>query len=227
MSPPSTPGLSLPSPATPRPPARVSSIPTQSSISDDSETSQEHNKENNFTNDISNENKSKENLTTDGIIVTEKVNNNILDEMPDTKMVDLSQSRQYNSYESIGDESLISCGSMRVESLAQPSGGLERQDESASRSMSPTQFAEPSPVRPKISNESPSCSRRSLSMEVDDASERNSQSDQQTEPMEVSILLVNNHNSALIPFETSTVKLEVLDLKVFNGIHTINNLIKK
>ncbi|XP_063626129.1 ubiquitin conjugation factor E4 B [Cydia splendana] len=125
-------------------------------------------------------------IPADGLIVTEKTDNNLLDEMPDTKMTDLSQTRQY-SFDSMGDDTLVSCGSVRVGSSPRPTGveqGMPRED-STSRSISPAQFVEPSPVRPRPSNASPSCSRRSLSMEVDDVSERNSQSEQQQEPMEV------------------------------------------
>lgn len=178
VSPPSTPGVSLSSPDTPQPPP---SAPTAV------ENEAQEQKKETYSNDINKEKSSEEkNISADGILVTEKTtnNNNLMDEIPDTKMVDLSQSQQYSSYESIGDESLISCGSMRGGSLNQPRSGVERQD-SASRSMSPVQFVEPSPVRPRTNNESPSCSRRSLSMEVDDSSERNSQIDQQQEPMEI------------------------------------------
>lgn len=125
-------------------------------------------------------------IPADGLIVTEKTDNNLLDEMPDTKMTDLSQTRQY-SFDSMGEDTLVSCGSVRVGSSPRPTAveqGTPRED-STSRSISPAQFVEPSPVRPRPSNASPSCSRRSLSMEVDDVSERNSQSEQQQEPMEV------------------------------------------
>lgn len=128
-------------------------------------------------------------IPADGIIVTEKTDNNLLDEMPDTKMTDLSQTRQYNSFDSMGEDTLLSCGSVRVSSLPQStvggSEGASTREDSTSRSISPAQFAEPSPVRPRPNNASPSCSRRSLSMDVDDVSERNSQSEQQQEPMEV------------------------------------------
>lgn len=121
----------------------------------------------------------------DSLIVTEKTDSNLLDEMPDTKMTDLSQTRQYNSFDSMGEDTLLSCGSVRVGSLPQStvggSEGASTREDSTSRSISPAQFVEPSPVRPRVSNASPSCSRRSLSMEVDE--ERNSQSE--TQPMEV------------------------------------------
>lgn len=138
-------------------------------------------------NKVSDENK----ISADGIIVTEKTDNNLLEEMADTKMTDLSQTRQYNSFDSMGDEALLlSCGPVRVGNL-QPTvvSGSDRsttREDSTSRSVTPPQFVEPSPVRPRPNNASPSCSRRSLSMEVDDNSERNSQSEQQAEPMEVS-----------------------------------------
>lgn len=122
----------------------------------------------------------------DSLIVTEKADSNLLDEMPDTKMTDLSETRQYNSFDSIGEDTLLSCGSVRVGSLPQSnvsgSEGASTRD-STSRSMSPTQFVEPSPVKPRMKNASPSCSRRSLSMEVDE--ERNSQAVTHPEPMEV------------------------------------------
>lgn len=129
----------------------------------------------------------------DSLIVTEKTDSNLLDEMPDTKMTDLSQTRQYNSFDSIGEDTLLGCGSVRVGSLPQstvggPEGASTRED-STSRSISPAQFVEPSPVRPRVSNASPSCSRRSLSMEVDD--ERNSQSETQQEAMEVEMAEVD------------------------------------
>lgn len=125
----------------------------------------------------------------DSLIVTEKTGSNLIDEMPDTKMTDLSQTRQYNSFDSMGEDNLLSCGSVRVGSLPQSTvGGSERasaREDSTSRSISPAQFVEPSPVRPRVSNASPSCSRRSLSMEVDE--ERHSQSQIQQEPMEVKL----------------------------------------
>lgn len=129
--------------------------------------------------------------------MTEKTET-ILDEMPDTKMTDLSQTRQYNSYESIGDDTIISCGSMQVGNLSHPTvGGSDAivSEDNPSQGTSPVNFVEPSPVKPRNYNESPSCSRRSLSMEVDDQSERNSQSDQPQEPMDVSITLISIHIS--------------------------------
>lgn len=144
------------------------------------------NKQPNYTEQVKTDDQTK--IPADGLIVTEKADNNLLDEMPDTKMTDLSQTRQY-SFDSMGDDTLVSCGSVRVGSLPQPTvGGAEQganREDSTSRSISPAQFVEPSPVRPRPSNASPSCSRRSLSMEVDDVSERNSQSEQQQEAMEV------------------------------------------
>lgn len=160
-------------------------------------------------------------ITGDGLIVTEKPDNNLLDEMPDTKMTDLSQTRQYNSFDSMGDDTLLSCGSVRVGSLPQSmvggSEGTSTREDSTSRSISPAQFAEPSPVRPRPSNVSPSCSRRSLSMEVDDSSEKNSQSEPQQEPMEVSSL-----------FEPNIVTKEVFLLEFafsccFNVIHNFSS----
>lgn len=137
-------------------------------------------------NEVSDENK----ISADGIIVTEKTDNSLLEEMADTKMTDLSQTRQYNSFDSMGDEALLlSCGPVRVTNLPPTVvSGSDRsttREDSTSRSVTPPQFAEPPPVRPRPNNASPSCSRRSLSMEVDDNSERNSQSEQQAEPMEV------------------------------------------
>lgn len=194
-SPPATPGASVPSPdLTPPPPlARLSpaSTPrgsTEPSTPDVTNT----NKEPNYNNGVSkSEVPDQNNIPADGLIVTEKTDNNLLDEMPDTKMTDLSQTRQYNSFDSMGEDTLLSCGSVRVGSLPQStvggSEGTSTREDSTSRSISPAQFAEPSPVRPRP-NVSPSCSRRSLSMEVDDSSERNSQSEQQQEPMEVCYL---------------------------------------
>lgn len=150
------------------------------------------NKEPDYSDGVKSEVEDQTKIPADGLIVTEKTDNNLLDEMPDTKMTDLSQTRQYNSFDSMGDDTLLSCGSVRVASLPQStvggSEGASTREDSTSRSISPAQFAEPSPVRPRPSNASPSCSRRSLSMEVDDVSERNSQSEQQQEPMEVSYL---------------------------------------
>lgn len=195
-SPPATPGASIPSPDTLQPVTRVTPAAgsRETVVSEQSEASQEINKEENYTDNVKKENNSEQTkIPSDGIIVTEKADNNLLDEMPDTKMTDLSQTRQYSSYESMGDDTILSCGTTRVGSLPQPTGGSTdrtlAQEVSTSRSMSPAQFLEPSPVRPRITTESPSCSRRSLSMEVDDNSERNSQTEQQ-EPMEVSYICV-------------------------------------
>ncbi|XP_049875865.1 ubiquitin conjugation factor E4 B [Pectinophora gossypiella] len=193
-SPPVTPGASAPDAQTsPQTPAHFSpvaaprgSTTTPCSPSDATNA----NKEPAYS-DADNKNKVSDEtkIPADGIIVTEKTDNNLLDEMPDTKMTDLSQTRQYNSFDSMGHEALLlRCGPVRVGSLPQPTGGSEgasTREDSTSRSVSPPQFAEPSPVRPRPSNASPSCSRRSLSMEVDDTSERNSQSEQQPEPMEI------------------------------------------
>ncbi|KAL0871377.1 hypothetical protein ABMA27_005111 [Loxostege sticticalis] len=191
-SPPATPGASVPSPdaMAPHPLSRLSptSSPrgsTEPSTPDLTNT----NKEPNYNNEVSKSDVTDQtNIPADGLIVTEKSDNNLLDEMPDTKMTDLSQTRQYNSFDSMGEDTLLSCGSVRVGSLPQStvggSEGTSTREDSTSRSISPAQFAEPSPVRPRP-NVSPSCSRRSLSMEVDDTSERNSQSEQQHEPMEV------------------------------------------
>lgn len=194
-SPPATPGASVPSPdaMAPHPLSRLSptSSPrgsTEPSTPDLTNT----NKEPNYNNEVSKSDVTDQtNIPADGLIVTEKSDNNLLDEMPDTKMTDLSQTRQYNSFDSMGEDTLLSCGSVRVGSLPQStvggSEGTSTREDSTSRSISPAQFAEPSPVRPRP-NVSPSCSRRSLSMEVDDTSERNSQSEQQHEPMEVRFL---------------------------------------
>lgn len=189
-SPPVTPGASLPSldlqtSSQPRfSPAPVPRGSTEPSSPDVANT----NKEPNYSDDVKNSETDQTKISADGLIVTEKTDN-LLDEMPDTKMTDLSQTRQYNSFDSMGDDTLLSCGSVRVSSLPQStvggSEGASTREDSTSRSISPAQFAEPSPVRPRPSNASPSCSRRSLSMDVDDVSERNSQSEQQHEPMEV------------------------------------------
>lgn len=148
------------------------------------------NKETDYSDSVKNSESDQTKIPADALIVTEKPDNKLLDEMPDTKMTDLSQTRQYNSFDSMGEDTLLSCGSVRVSSLPQStvggSEGASTREDSTSRSISPAQFAEPSPVRPRPSNASPSCSRRSLSMDVDDVSERNSQSEQQQEPMEVS-----------------------------------------
>lgn len=190
------PGASMPSPdALTPPPARLTPAPARPS--DETTTPSDAanaNKEPKYTEEVTKADVPKQNnIPSDGIIVTEKSDKNLLDEMPDTKMTDLSQTRQYNSFDSMGDDTLLSCGSVRVGNLI-PSvvSAVEdpAQGDSTSRSMSPTQFAEPSPVRPRPTAASPSCSRRSLSMEVDDASERTSQSEQQQEPMDVSIFLI-------------------------------------
>ncbi|CAH0755919.1 unnamed protein product [Diatraea saccharalis] len=191
-SPPVTPGASLPSPdlqiaqlsrLSPASTPRTSTEPNTHEVAN---TNKEPNYDDGVSkSDVTNQTK----IPADGLIVTEKTDNNLLDEIPDTKMADLSQTRQYNSFDSMGDDTLLSCGSVRVGSLPQStvggSEGTSTREDSTSRSISPAQFAEPSPVRPRPSNVSPSCSRRSLSMEVDDSSERNSQSEQQQEPMEV------------------------------------------
>lgn len=196
VSPPVTPGASVPSPdvnpiqvplsrLSPAPTPRSSTEPT---TPDASNTNQQSNySDGDSKSEVSNQNK----IPADGLIVTEKADNNLLDEMADTKMTDLSQTRQYNSFDSMGDDTLLSCGSVgvgRLNSLPQTvdgSEGTSTREDSTSRSIFPAQFVEPSPVRTRPSTVSPSCSRRSLSMEVDDASERNSQSEQQQEPMEV------------------------------------------
>lgn len=171
---------------------RLSPSPRGSTESNTSSDSANTNRETNYSDAGSNCEEADQNkIPADGLIVTEKTNNNLLDEMPDTKMTDLSQTRQYNSFDSMGDETLLSCGSVRVGSLPQSavagSEGASTREDSTSRSISPPQFVEPPPVRPRISNASPSSSRRSLSMEVDDTSERNSQSEKShQEPMEVS-----------------------------------------
>lgn len=203
-SPPVTPGASMPSPDvqtssqprfSPAPVPRGSTEPTTPDVANTD-------KEPNYSDGVQSEVVDQTKIPADGLIVTEKTDNNLLDEMPDTKMTDLSQTRQYNSFDSMGDDTLLSCGSVRVASLPQStvggSEGASMREESTSRSISPAQFAEPSPVRPRPSNASPSCSRRSLSMEVDDVSERNSQSEQQQEPMEVSNLH-NDTNSLTLP----------------------------
>lgn len=197
-SPPVTPGASIPDPLTPQQQfsAPFSPIPAPRGSTDNSIPSDatNANKEPNYTDSVSKDVSNQNKIPADGIIVTEKTDSNLLDEMPDTKMTDLSQTRQYNSFDSMGDDSLLSCGSVRVASLPQSTvagseGGSTRED-STSRSISPPQFAEPTPVRPRPNNESPSCSRRSLSMEVDDASDRTSQSKHQPEPMEVCSLFL-------------------------------------
>ncbi|CAK1555609.1 unnamed protein product [Leptosia nina] len=181
ISPPVTPSASVPAEVLNTQTSRLSptSLP-RSSTENTPDTNYNENK-----NDVSDQTK----IPADGLIVTEKTDNNLLDEMPDTKMTDLSQTRQYNSFDSMGDDALISCGSVRVGTLPQStvsgSEGASTREDSTSRSISPAQFVEPSPVRPRTTNASPSCSRRSLSMEVDDVSERNSQSESQQEPMEV------------------------------------------
>ncbi|KAH9639617.1 hypothetical protein HF086_010024 [Spodoptera exigua] len=190
-SPPVTPGASMPSPDlqtssqvrfSPAPAPRGSTEPSTPEVANT-------NKEPNYSEGVKSEVDDQSKIPADGLIVTEKTDNNLLDEMPDTKMTDLSQTRQYNSFDSMGDDTLLSCGSVRVASLPQSavggSEGASTREDSTSRSISPAQFVEPSPVRPRPSNASPSCSRRSLSMEVDDVSERNSQSEKQEEPMEV------------------------------------------
>ncbi|KAJ0174521.1 hypothetical protein K1T71_009629 [Dendrolimus kikuchii] len=193
-SPPATPGASMPTPEAPSlhlQPSRLSPGPIpRSSTEPNTPDASNINKEPNYSDgDSKNEVTDQTKIPADGIIVTEKVDNNLLDEMPDTKMTDLSQTRQYNSFDSMGDDTLLSCGSVRVSSLPQSTvGGSEAtstREDSTSRSISPAQFAEPPPVRPRPSNASPSCSRRSLSMEVDDVSERNSQSETPQEAMEV------------------------------------------
>ncbi|KAJ2945762.1 hypothetical protein O0L34_g604 [Tuta absoluta] len=190
-SPPVTPGASVPdAQPSPQPPARVSPTPTPQETSTAPETPTDAtnaNKESPFSNgDTKNKVSDNANIPADGIIVTEKTDNNLLDEMPDTKMTDLSQTRQYNSFDSMGEDALLlSCGSVRMpQSTVAGSEGASTREDSTSRSVTPPQFVEPSPVRPRP-NASPSCSRRSLSMEVDDVSERNSQSEQQSEPMDV------------------------------------------
>ncbi|XP_039756044.1 ubiquitin conjugation factor E4 B [Pararge aegeria] len=181
-SPPITPGASVPPDVlNPAPTSRLSPAPRSSN-----ENSESSDKEQTFT-----ENKSEvpeqTKIPADGLIVTEKPESNLLDEMPDTKMTDLSQTRQYNSFDSMGEDTLLTCGSVRglPHSTVTNSEGASNREDSTSRSNSPAQFAEPPPVRPRTSNASPSCSRRSLSMEVDDVSERNSQSEHQQEAMEV------------------------------------------
>lgn len=173
-----TPGASMPSLDGPQP--RLASA----------EPTAPDNKTNNEPNYPDGENKDDDQTKippTDSLIVTEKTDSNLLDEMPDTKMTDLSQTRQYNSFDSMGEDTLLSCGSVRVGSLPQTTvGGTEAssaREDSTSRSISPAQFVEPSPVRPRVTSASPSCSRRSLSMEVDE--ERHSQSETQQEAMEV------------------------------------------
>ncbi|XP_034834526.1 ubiquitin conjugation factor E4 B [Maniola hyperantus] len=181
-SPPITPGASMPADVlSPAPATVVSPVPRSSN-----ENSESTDKEQSFA-----ENKSEvpdqTKIPPGGLIVTEKAESNLLDEMPDTKMTDLSQTRQYNSFDSMGDDTLLSCGSVRglPQSTVSSSEGASNRDDSTSRSNSPAQFAEPPPVKPRTSTASPSCSRRSLSMEVDDVSERNSQSEPPQEAMEV------------------------------------------
>lgn len=171
--------------------SRLSPAPAPRGSSTDPSDAANANKDQNYSEEESKKKVSDENkISADGIIVTEKTDNNLLEEMADTKMTDLSQTRQYNSFDSMGDEALLlSCGPVRVGNLPPTVvSGTDRsttREDSTSRSVTPPQFAEPSPVRPRPNNASPSCSRRSLSMEVDDNSERNSQSEQQAEPMEV------------------------------------------
>ncbi|GBP49522.1 Ubiquitin conjugation factor E4 B [Eumeta japonica] len=193
-SPPATPGVSVPSPEvhnSQQLPSRLSPPIPRSTTSENNQSSDTNtNKEPKLPNGVSKTEVSDKTIPAEGIIVTEKpAETNLLDEIPDTKMTDLSQTRQYSSFDSMGDETIISCGTTRIANTPQTvNTGTENtstQDNSASRSMSPAQFAEPSPVRPRPNLASPSCSRRSLSMEVDDVSERNSQSEQQPEPMEV------------------------------------------
>ncbi|XP_004931704.1 ubiquitin conjugation factor E4 B [Bombyx mori] len=191
-SPPVTPGASIPSPDlhSPQQPLRLSPAPsTRSSTEPTTPDTANANQEPNYSEEVRSDQSDQNKISADGLIVTEKTDNNILDEMPDTKMTDLTQTRQYSSFDSMGDDTLISCGSVRVGSLPQNtvagSEGSSTREDSTSRSISPPQFVEPSPVRPRQTNASPSCSRRSLSMEVDDVSERNSQSEAQQEPMEV------------------------------------------
>lgn len=188
-SPPITPGASIPTDVLiPTPPSRLSPAPAQTPRSsiENSGTNKDQNYSENK-NEVSDQAK----IPADGLIVTEKADNNLMDEMPDTKMTDLSQTRQYNSFDSMGEDTLLSCGSVRVlpQSTVSGSEGASTREDSTSRSISPAQFAEPPPVRARTSNASPSCSRRSLSMEVDDVSERNSQSETPQEPMEVSRIL--------------------------------------
>ncbi|CAH4029952.1 ubiquitin conjugation factor E4 B [Pieris brassicae] len=185
ISPPVTPSASVPSDVLNTQSTRLSptSLPRSSTENTpDTNTGQNYSENKN---EVSDQTK----ISADGLIVTEKTDNNLLDEMPDTKMTDLSQTRQYNSFDSMGDDTLLSCGSVRVAALPQStvsgSEGVSIREDSTSRSISPPQFVEPPPVRPRTNNASPSCSRRSLSMEVDDVSERNSQSENQQEPMEV------------------------------------------
>lgn len=189
-SPPVTPSVSIPSDIlSPAPPSRLSPTPAQtprSSIENSGTTNEDQSYSENK-NEVSDQAK----IPADGLIVTDKTDNNLIDEMPDTKMTDLSQTRQYNSFDSMGDETLLSCGSVRVlpQSTVSGSEGASIREDSTSRSISPPQFAEPPPVRARTSNASPSCSRRSLSMEVDDVSERNSQSETIQEAMEVCMIL--------------------------------------
>ncbi|CAH2093120.1 unnamed protein product [Euphydryas editha] len=185
-SPPVTPGVSVPNDVlSPVPSSRLSPAPTQASRSS-TEGSDNTNKGQNFS-EPKNEHQGEAKIPGDSLIVTEKTGNNLMDEMPDTKMTDLSQTRQYNSFDSMGDDNLLSCGSVRVlpQSTVSGSEGASTREDRTSRSISPAQFVEPPAVRPRTNASSPSCSRRSLSMEVDDVSERNSQSEQQQEPMEV------------------------------------------
>ncbi|XP_045451729.1 ubiquitin conjugation factor E4 B [Melitaea cinxia] len=185
-SPPVTPGASAPNDVLSSvPTSRLSPAPTQASRST-TEGSDNTNKGQNFS-DTKNDDQSKSKIPGDSLIVTEKTENNLMDEMPDTKMTDLSQTRQYNSFDSMADDNLLSCGSVRVLPQSTVSGSevASTREDSTSRSISPAQFVEPPAVRPRTNASSPSCSRRSLSMEVDDVSERNSQTEQQQEPMEV------------------------------------------
>lgn len=194
LSPPATPGASMPSPDAQASRLSPASLPHGSSEPNIPDTSST-NKEPNYSDGVTKK-EDQTKLPADSLIMPEKADN-LIDEIPDTKMTDLSQTRQYNSFDSMGDDTLLSCGSVRVGSLPQSTvavseAGSTRED-STSRSISPAQFVEPSPVRPRANNASPSCSRRSLSMEVDDVSERNSQSEAQQEPMEVCMLLIRNH----------------------------------
>ncbi|KAI5638453.1 ubiquitin elongating factor core domain-containing protein [Phthorimaea operculella] len=186
-SPPVTPGASAPD-AQPSPQTSPAPAPREPTTAPDTPTDATNaNKEPPYSNgDTKNKVSDNANIPADGLIVTDKTDNNLLDEMPDTKMTDLSQTRQYNSFDSMGEDALLlSCGSVRMpQSTVGGSEGASTREDSTSRSVTPPQFVEPSPVRPRP-NASPSCSRRSLSMEVDDVSERNSQSEQQSEPMDV------------------------------------------
>ncbi|XP_041982233.1 ubiquitin conjugation factor E4 B [Aricia agestis] len=181
-SPPVTPGASIPSDIlSPQAPLRLSPAPAPRGSTENSDSQNKDSFSENKNDVVSDETK-----IPDGIIVTEKTDNsNLLDEMPDTKMTDLSQSRQYNSFDSMGEDTLLTCNSVRgLQTGVVGSEGVSTREDSTSRSISPPQFVEPSPVQARPAS-SPSCSRRSLSMEVDDVSERNSQSDPQQEPMEI------------------------------------------